>query len=167
MQHLAPCEPGSLEEKPVQTSVLLGLELTPLGIGTVGIFGICMCALGYFVAKTSRPTKTAEGGLLFAPPHPATRKLTGAASEQREYPRYETQPFPLRITLNQDGHEIEGLVLNQSLGGLCICVQKNLPEGAVLDLRGTENSGYRLQSQVIIKHCRPHRGGWALGCQYV
>ena len=71
------------------------------------------------------------------------------------------------MRLSNGGSEIEGLVLNQSLGGLCICVPNSLPEGAVLDLRGGETPQNGSRSRVIIKHCRPHRGGWALGCQYV
>ncbi len=151
----------------MQNSVLLGLELTPIGIGAIGIFGICMCTLGYFVAKNGRSAKSDERAFTFPPPHTGMHELTGPAIEQRKHPRYETQPFRLHMTLNPDGHQIEGLVLNQSLGGLCICVQQSLPEGAVLNLQGLENSQDRIKSQVIIRHCRPHRGGWALGCQYL
>jgi hypothetical protein len=50
---------------------------------------------------------------------------------------------------------------------LCICVPHNLPEGSILNLRGTDNTANRIKSQVVIKHCRPHRGGFALGCQYL
>ena len=150
----------------MQTSILLGLELSPLGVGAVGLFGAIMCAVGYFVAKTGRATNKDEALLPF-PHHAVPRELANPGADQRRHPRFETPPFRLRLTLNQGGNEIEGLVLNQSLGGLCICVPENLPEGAVLNLRGPENSQDRIKSQVIVKHCRPHRGGWAIGCQYL
>ncbi len=150
----------------MQASILFGLEITPLGLGAVGLFGLLMGAAGYFVARTSRGAKPGLPGLQF-PHHPEFRELTGAGSEQRQHARYETQPFKLRLSLDQNGHEVEGLVLNQSLGGLCICVQENLPEGSVLNLRDSDSAHKPSRSRVIIKHCRPHRGGWALGCQYV
>jgi PilZ domain len=154
------------EDYPVQNAILLGMELSPLEIGAVGIFGILMAAGGYFVARTGRAAKTAGADLAFPVPE-GMGEMTGPGSEQRLHPRFETQPFRLRLSLSQGGHEIEGLVLNQSLGGLCICVPQNLPEGSILNLRGSENTTNRIKSQVVIKHCRPHRGGWALGCQYV
>jgi PilZ domain len=150
----------------VQNSVLFGLELTPLGIGGIGIFGVIMCAVGYFVAKAHRAAHTNPSGLPF-PLQTETPEVTGPGGEQRRHPRFETQPVRVRLTLSQGGSEIDGLVLNQSLGGLCICVPQNLPEGAVLNLRGVENPQDRIKSQVMVKHSRPHRGGWALGCQYL
>jgi hypothetical protein len=148
------------------TSVLLGLEVSPTEIGVFAVFGVLMAGVGYFVAKSSRPASSGSDALPFGM-HPGMRELTGPGSEQRQHPRYEIQPFKLRMTLNGGRQEIEGLVLNQSLGGLCICVPESLPEGAVLHLHGAEKSPNRPKSQVIIKHCRPHRGGWALGCQYL
>lgn len=148
------------------TSVLLGLEVSPTEIGVFAIFGVLMAGVGYFVAKSSRSGAQDLGPLPFGA-QPGMRELTGPGSEQRLHPRYETQPFKLRLTINGSGQEFEGLVLNQSLGGLCICVPNSLPEGAVLHLHSAEQSPNRPKSQVIIKHCRPHRGGWALGCQYL
>jgi hypothetical protein len=151
----------------VQTCVLLGFEVTSFEMVAFAVFGLLMGAVGYFVAKSGRPANNDASGFPFPPPHTGIRELAGPGSEQRQHPRFETQPFRLRMTLNIGGSEIEGLVLNQSLGGLCICVPQSLPEGAVLNLRGTDSSRDRINSQVIIKHCRPHRGGWALGCQYL
>lgn len=150
----------------METAVLWGMELSPFEIGAVGIFGVLMAAAGYFVARASRATSGTDASFPF-PVQPGMKEMTGAGSEQRLHPRFETQPFRLRLTLSQGGHEFEGLVLNQSLGGLCICVSQNLPEGSILNLRGTEDTANRLKSQVVIKHCRPHRGGFALGCQYL
>ncbi|CAN5192995.1 hypothetical protein BH10PLA2_BH10PLA2_37230 [soil metagenome] len=148
-------------------SILLGLEVNPLGMGVVGLFGLLMGAVGYFVARTHRaPKEVTFNGLQF-PHRPELNALEGAGSEQRQHPRFETQSFKLRLMLDQGGPEIEGLVLNQSLGGVCICVQQNLPEGSVLNLRDAESAQPRTKSRVLIKHCRPHRGGWALGCQYI
>ncbi len=103
------------------------------------------------------------------PVQPGMHELTGPGTEQRLHPRYETitDLQDQCLTLSQGGDEIEGLVLNQSLGGLCICVSQNLPEGSILNLQGTDNTTNRIKSQVVIKHCRPHRGGFALGCQYL
>jgi hypothetical protein len=150
----------------VQASVLLGLELTPIGMGIVGLFGLLIGAAGYLVAKSNRGGNQAMAGQQFANP-PEIQELTEAGSEQRLHARYESQPFKLRVTIDQDGQELEGLVLNQSLGGLCICVQQSLPEGSLLSLRDADSAQPLARSRVIIKNCRPHRGGWALGCQYV
>jgi hypothetical protein len=125
-----------------------------------------MGAVGYFVARSGRGSGPASSGLPF-PHHPQFRELAGPGSEQRQHPRYETHAFKLRLTMDRGGPEFEGLVLNQSLGGLCICVPQNLPEGVVLNLRDAETSQKPERSRVVIKHCRPHRGGWALGCQYI
>ncbi len=35
----------------VDGSILFGLDVTPLGIGMVGLFGLLMGAVGYFVAR--------------------------------------------------------------------------------------------------------------------
>jgi hypothetical protein len=142
------------------------LEVSPTEIGVIAVFGFLMAGVGYFVAKSSRQSGALSGSLPFGI-QSGMRELTEPGSEQRQHPRYETQPFKLRITLDGGGQPIEGLVLNQSLGGLCICVPQSLPEGAVLHLHGAEKSPNRPNAQVIIKHCRPHRGGWALGCQYL
>jgi hypothetical protein len=150
----------------VQTSVLIGLEVTPASLAAFLLFGLFMGAVGYFVAKTGRSPKI-ERKALPIPHHPGFREMTGPGSDQRIHPRYETQPFKLRLTVANSGHELDGLVLNQSLGGLCICVTQNLPEGAVLNLCDAEQAQDRTKSRVVIKHCRPHRGGWALGCQYL
>lgn len=148
------------------TAVLFGLEISPTEIGVFGVFGLFMAGIGYFVAKSGRSPQIDSAESPFQI-HPGMRELTGPGSEQRQHPRFEAQPFKLRLTLNQGGKEIEGLVLNQSLGGLCICVSQSLPEGAIVHLHSADKSQNRIKPQVIIKHCRPHRGGWALGCQYL
>jgi hypothetical protein len=151
----------------VHGSILFGLEVTPLGIGVIALFGLFMGAVGYFVARTHRAPREAPFTGLQFPHSPQARALDDAGSEQRQHPRFETQSFKLRFTLDQGGPEIEGLVLNQSLGGVCICVQQNIPEGSVLNLRQLESAHPGTNSRVLIKHSRPHRGGWALGCQYI
>ena len=58
-------------------------------------------------------------------------------------------------------------MLNQSLGGLCIVVIKPIQVGTVLNLSNFGALAGGPQTQVLVKHARLQRGGFALGCQYL
>jgi PilZ domain len=123
-------------------------------------------ATGYWMGRIrAKPTAADERtALRFA--NTSNVPQAGPGSEQRVHPRYDTQPFKLRLTTANGGPEIDGLVLNQSMGGLCICVSKPILVGAVLNLLTGDGSKDE-PTQVLVKHCRVQRGGWALGCQYL
>jgi hypothetical protein len=158
--------PALQEELHVEMSVLFGMEVTPMGFAGIGLIGLFIGAVGFFVARAGPARRVERNGLPF-PHHPEFREPKRPGREKRAHPRYETQPLKLRLTVANSGDELDGLVINQSLGGLCICVSQNMPKGTVLNLQGGEQPQNRIKLQVVIKNSRPHRGGWALGCQFV
>ncbi len=147
---------------PAQNLAIICLGVEPW---IVPLFGVICCGVGLVAGRAieglkRRQPATAEPIPGFRPGAPSQ----AAGADQRVHPRYETRPFRLEVAATRSGHSFEGLVVNQSLGGLCVCVPKPFPAGTQLQVRGDGNDGW---IPILVRNCRPHRGGWALGCQFV
>lgn len=147
--------------------ILLGLTVSLVEWTTAGCIALVFAWCGYLFGR-GRPQQAQSVDQDEMPwVEPGTSPMGGSGREKRLHPRYKTRPFKLRVTCVETGVVLDGLVLNQSLGGLCICVTKSVAAGSTLQLTNLDGLQTGPHAYVQVKHCRGHRGGWALGCQYV
>jgi hypothetical protein len=150
--------------------IVLGAVLTGWQVWLLLTFGLVSAAVGLFCGRAffgKRRSETAPGlvptGLVKQAPLPGTE----SGSERRVFPRYETRQCKLVVSAGEnDLVPLEGLVLNRSMGGVCVWVSRAFESGKTLRVRNAEFSRTPWVP-LLVKNCRIQRGGWALGCQFV
>jgi hypothetical protein len=61
----------------------------------------------------------------------------------------------------------EGWVLDRSVNGLGLVVEKPVPEGATLKVRASQAAESVPWVEVVVRNCRQQEDGWVLGCQFL
>lgn len=92
----------------------------------------------------------------------------GSPSERRRSVR--RKGAPVRVAIAQDQHDeelLEGWVINRSMGGLCLLVNKPVPIGSSLRVRSLEYRDTDTWSDVEVVTCHPNGNDWELGCRFV
>ena len=75
-------------------------------------------------------------------------------------------PSGLALSLAYDGRS-QILESSGSVGGLCLLVEKALPEGTMWRVRACSAPDSTPWAEVEIKTCRPEKGDWEVGCRFV
>jgi hypothetical protein len=93
----------------------------------------------------------------------------GSARERRISARRAGKTVKVLISNSTaQGEPEEGVVVNRSLGGLCLELRREIPEDSVLSVRPALVSSDAPWVQVQVKHCKPRNdGAWEIGCQFV
>jgi hypothetical protein len=93
----------------------------------------------------------------------------GSATEKRIALRRRGNPVKVLIS-DADAVALpqEGWILDRSVGGLCLQVEKGaVPVGTVLSVRSCSAPKCTPWTQVEVRSCRQEGSAWELGCQFV
>jgi hypothetical protein len=89
-------------------------------------------------------------------------------AEKRSSPRFQVRA--MRVLLAESPNQtdfIEAVMLNRSLGGLGLSVDREIPAGKTLHVCICESERDNHWSVIEIRYCRPERGRWTLGCKFL
>ena len=87
---------------------------------------------------------------------------------KRATPRYKVHPTRALLSENADhAHAVEGVLLNRSLGGLGLSVDRQLQMGKILYVCMPDATEQADWLRVEVRYCRLERGRWTLGCKFV
>ncbi len=110
------------------------------------------------------------------PPRPVQRACSGPSD-----PFLQGSTVEKRASLRRRGNAIavlvsnvdatappsSGWVIDRSMGGLCLSVDKEMPAGSILSVRTSNAPTSAPWVQVEVRNCRPVGKDWELGCQFV
>lgn len=150
-------------------------------------------ALGYWLGRRSRPAEKASPSPAAARPAQLPKKpLTNvfppppAPVAPPVGPKGKEDPFEKgsfgerRVALRRSGAmvkvavadehleaQVPGWVVDRSMGGLGVLLEKPLPSGALLNVRPWDGGAMAPWVQVTVRSCVPEEGRWKAGCQFV
>lgn len=88
------------------------------------------------------------------------------ARERRSSPRRQANQVSIGISSAlDDSPPFTGWVLDYSLGGLGLFVDKRIPIGAFLHVRPKDVAPTTHSKEVQVKNCQRYLDGWRLGCR--
>jgi hypothetical protein len=126
-----------------------------MGVLLVGIFSSCVAlVLGRFLMGVigQRTTKPSDGGV----------------SEKRLSVRLIGGAIKVLISdAKANGKPTEGLIVNHSLGGLCILTPDKAAEGTILSVRTADAVRGVSWVQVQVRRCYARGVRYEIGCQFV
>ncbi len=94
--------------------------------------------------------------------------LNPTATDRRASLRRRGREVQVEITdAEGQGLSNSGLVLDRSIGGLCIELPAQIPVGTVLSVRPQDAPVTTPWVQVEVRNCRPQAGNWEHGCAFV
>jgi hypothetical protein len=174
---------------------MLGFLVTkPLPVGSSGVFAghaLMYSSLSFF---TDRPWTIPVIGLLVASlaylmgrrwlvPRPSavkapspeerpstvltTATLKKAEPDRRSTPRRKGNRVEVYLTDDSKRPPILGCVVDRSMGGLCLLVEKPLTEGAILKIRPRQAPQTVPWTPIEIRSCRADSGEWEIGCRFL
>lgn len=94
--------------------------------------------------------------------------LHGSATENRYSVRRTGKQIRVFIS-DEEAHSppMDAIVLDRSMGGLCLATPKPLNENQVISVRPTEAPVETPWIQAQIKRCQPVEDYWEVGCQFL
>ncbi len=88
--------------------------------------------------------------------------------ERRMTPRLRGSPVPFLVTRDQAaGDHCGGKLMNHSLGGLALCVDRAFTVGTLLSVKPLTGTVDIPWIHVQVKSCRPAEGRWVIGCHWL
>jgi hypothetical protein len=130
---------------------------------TVALLGGVAALLAFLLVRRllvpTRPAAGPESDL-------AENFLAGILTDRRATPRRPGNAVGVDLQ-DESGHALEGWVLNRSLGGLCLVVDRAVAEGTALKVRPHRAPASIPWTAIQVKDCRPDCGLWELNCQFV
>jgi hypothetical protein len=93
--------------------------------------------------------------------------IFGSAMERRVAARRNGNPTEVQITdAERQGPLLRGLVLDRSVGGLCLLVDREIGPGTLLGVRPASSADSIPWLDIEVRSCRQTQEGWELGCQF-
>ena len=135
--------------------------LLPLAVGVAAGAGV-LSAVQYFL-RHRRPPEPPPASLDNTDPF-----VDGSASEQRI--AFRRKGNAIDVVMNHPavgGRHIEGVVIDRSVGGLCLLVDRALPVETNMTIRPLNASQIVPWTEVTVKSCRESDVGYEVGCQFV
>jgi hypothetical protein len=98
----------------------------------------------------------------------ATANLKPLQPDRRSAPRRkEGNRIEVYLTDETRAEPLYGWVIDRSLGGLCLNVEKPLNEGTILNVRPRKAPKTAPWIAVEIRSCRPDGSEWEVGCRFL
>jgi hypothetical protein len=91
----------------------------------------------------------------------------GSRTERRLAPRRRGNSVEVLIVEQTGQPPLQGWIVDRSVGGLCLLVEKPFKEGAQVDVRPRNASDTTPWTPVEVRSCRGKNGEWELGCRFV
>jgi hypothetical protein len=97
-----------------------------------------------------------------------TANLKPTQPDRRSAPRRkEGNRVEVFLTDETRAEPLFGWVIDRSLGGLCLNVEKPLNEGSILNVRPRKAPKTAPWIAVEIRSCRPEGSEWEVGCRFL
>jgi PilZ domain len=145
-------------------SVLASVADQPWIIPAIGL------AVGGLAFLTGRRLLLARRGAP-APPDPANAvgvrmPTVKAREDRRTAPRRKGNRVAVYLTDGSNRPPLCAWVVDRSLGGLCLVVEKPLAEGTVLNVRPRQAPQTAPWTPIEVRSCRADDGEWEVGCRF-
>lgn len=137
---------------------------------TIPVTGVLVASLAFLVGRRWFVPRRAPKASL----HEEGRtKLTTAsmpkisAPDRRSAPRRIGNRIEVFVADDSKKPPLHGWVVDRSMGGLCLVVEKPLTEGAVLNVRPRLAPQTAPWMAIEIRSCRPEGDEWEVGCRFI
>ncbi len=135
------------------------------------VIGLLVASLAFLVGRRwliVRPPAVEEG----PPPEEGMTTLTTAQPkksepDRRSAPRRKGNRVEVYLTDDSKRPPLQGWVVDRSMGGLCLIVEKPLTEGSVFNVRPRQAPQTAPWTAIEVRSCRPEGGEWEVGCRFV
>jgi hypothetical protein len=151
---------------------ILAVEVAPwqlwsLPLVTLVSVGVGL-ALGWFLAMRHMTATVVGSGPHSTGKKPASVHDEKYWAEKRSSPRFVARSSHVQVT-ESPGHAtaIEGVLLNRSLGGLGLSVDRQFQSGKILHVKVGGDAEAAGWVRVEVRYCRFERGRWTLGCKFL
>jgi hypothetical protein len=134
-----------------------------VGVAVAGLtFAVGVTALG---RRARRAIPAAPTGSAGPAPDPFVQ---GSRSERRATVRREGSLVRVQVT-DADVRDapVDGLVVDRSMGGLCLCLTAPVPAGTVLSVRPSDVETPVPWTRVEVRSSRPDGDAWEVGCRFL
>lgn len=152
------------------TALLSSLKFFTDQPWTIPLIGLLVTSLAYLMGRrflVPRPVPKEEEPVEEVSPLLSTAKLKKAAPDRRSAPRRRGNRVEVHITDDSKQELLLGWVVDRSVGGLCLIVEKPLTEGATLNVRPRTAPKTAPWTAIEIRSCRPDGAEWEVGCRFV
>jgi PilZ domain len=137
----------------------------------ISVIGVLVASLAFLVGRrwivprtTPQLEEPAEESLNML----STATLKSTHSDRRSAPRRkEGNRVEVYLTDETRPEPLYGWVIDRSLGGLCLNVEKPLIEGSILNVRPRKAPKTAPWITVEIRSCRPEGSEWEVGCRFL
>ena len=150
----------------LSSSGLLGdMNWQTLAIPAAGV-AVAMLVLGVSLFWVNKRKEKSSAQMAEAVPDPF---LQGPQSDRRQSPRRAGQSIKVTIQLmNEHKTEFEGFVMDRSMGGLRLLLERQLPTNQMLNVRSTEAPPTVTWVQVQVRRVTqlPDKS-YEVGCQFI
>ena len=96
-----------------------------------------------------------------------TARLRKSDPDRRGAPRRKGNRIAVFLTDDPDREPLQGWVVDRSMGGLCVMVDKPLATGIILNIRPRKAPQTAPWIPIQIRSCRADEGEWEIGCKFV
>jgi hypothetical protein len=135
----------------------------------IPVIGVLVASMAFLVGRrwmVARPAVEEE------PPVEVAVGLSTAVTkksepDRRSNPRRRGNRVEVYITDDAKRPPLQGWVVDRSMGGLCLIVEKPLTEGGVFNVRPRQAPQTSPWIAVEIRSCRPEGSDWEIGCRFV
>jgi hypothetical protein len=154
----------SLRNRTVSHLLSASLAVVSWELWSVGAIGLFVGGLIFLVGRSrvaARDTAAPEGDAA------GDRRFHGNTLDRRSAPRRRGNDVAVFLTAKPDAEDpLLGVVVDRSLGGLCVLVERPLQVDAVLHVR-VRSSTTVPWTPVRVKTCRQCGSEWEAGCQFL
>jgi hypothetical protein len=138
---------------------------------TIPVIGILVASLAYLMGRrwlVPRSAPQKGQSVAEAVNEYLVAKALKAKPERRSCPRRrEGKRVEVFLVDESKEEQIFGWVIDRSIGGLCLHVEKTLNEGAILSVRPCKAPPTVLWIPVEVRSCRAEGDVWEVGCRFL
>jgi hypothetical protein len=138
---------------------------------SIPVIGLLVTSLAFLAGRrwlAPRPVpKVEEPPLEEVLPMLTTAKLKKSEPDRRAAPRRKGNRVEVYVAGESKASPMLGWVVDRSMGGLCLIVEKPLSEGEMLNVRPRTAPVTAAWIPIEIRSCRPEGDDWEIGCRFV
>jgi hypothetical protein len=138
---------------------------------TIPVIGLLVASLAFLVGRRwlvprppPAPAKVVEE---VASTLVTAKRTSKSQPDRRAVPRRKGNCVEVFLTDDSKGPPILGWVVDRSMGGLCLIVEKPLKEGSILNVRPRQAPQTAPWTAIEIRSCRPENVEWEVGCRFL
>jgi hypothetical protein len=145
-------------------SILSFLTNQPWAIPTIGIVA---ASLAFLVGRRLAQGRPAIAASPMEDNSHLDSLLKKTEPERRSMPRRKGNSVDVHLTDESKQNPVRAWVVDRSMGGLCLIVEKPLTKGIVLNVRPVKAHPTAPWMPIEICSCRAEDGSWEVGCRFV